>query len=106
MKKLTVNQQVILYGKRYKIIGIDHYHLKNLIDGIKEWDSYTLVDDKGDKTWVSYGAVQDFYLQWELVSADEFKKRVMFQPNLELTGIANVTFQGNPGYSTATAELV
>lgn len=106
MKKLTIAQEVKLEGKIYKVIGIDHYKLKNLLDGVKEWDSYTLIDDQGDKTWVSYGAIKDYYLHWKLVSAKEFTQGLKFPPNPELTDIANVTFQGNPGYSTPTAEIV
>lgn len=106
MKKLTLNQNVILEKIAYKIIGIDHYSLKNLFGKTKEWDSYTLIDDQGNKTWVSYGAVKDYFLQWTLISELQFKKTIDQSPNLDLTGIANVTFIGNPGYSTPTAEIV
>ncbi len=106
MSKLILNQSISIEGHIYKVIGIDHYRLKNIFDKIKEWDSYTLMDAQGEKTWVSYGAVKDYYLQWTLVSAEEFKKGAIFPPNLELTGIADVTFQGNQGYSTPSAEIL
>lgn len=106
MKKLALHQEVNLGGIAFKIIGIDHYKLKNLFGKIKEWDSYTLIDKKGNKTWISYGAVKDYYLLWSLISEIEFKKAADYSLNPELTGIANCTFEGNPGYSTPTAELV
>ena len=105
-KKMKLNHEVDLDSKIYKVIGIDHYVLTNLFGGTREWDSYTLIDAKNNKTWISQGAVKDYYLHWILVSESEFKKMTGVAPNLNLTGIADVTFQGNPGYSTPTAELV
>jgi hypothetical protein len=106
MNKLAINQKVTIEGKIYEIIGIDHYVLNNLFGELKRWDSYTLIDNKNNKTWVSYGAIKDYYLQWSLISAEEFRDGIIVPANLDLTGIANVTFEGNQGYSTPTAELV
>ena len=106
MSKLKLNQKVSLEGVVYRVIGIDHYHLKDLFGKQKTWDSYTLVDEKGNKSWISYGAIKDYYLRWELITEKAFKKLTKTPPNLELTGIADVTFQGNQGYSTPTAEIV
>ena len=106
MNTLTINQKVTIEGKIYKIIGIDHYILNNLFGELKKWNSYTLIDDKKNKTWVSYGAIKNYYLQWSLISAEEFRDGIIVPANLDLTGIANVTFEGNQGYSTPTAELV
>jgi len=106
MNKLKLNQKVTIGNNFYKVIGIDHYRLNNLFGETKKWDSYTLIDEDNNKTWISYGAVKDYYLQWTLISETEFKKGIMAPPQLELTGIADVTFEGNPGFSTPTAELV
>ena len=106
MNKLAINQKVTIEEKIYEIIGIDHYVLNNLFGELKRWDSYTLIDNKNNKTWVSYGAIKDYYLQWSLISAEEFRDGIIVPANLDLTGIANVTFEGNQGYSTPTAELV
>ena len=106
MNKVSINQQIILKDKTYKVIGVDHYILNNLFGNPKEWDSYTLIDDSENKTWISYGAVKDYYIQWTLISAEEFRNGIVVPANLDLTGIANVKFKGNPGYSTPTAELI
>ena len=106
MSKLKLHQEVSLEGNIYKVIGIDHYRLTNLIGKLETWDSYTLTDNKGYKTWISYGAIKNYYIQWELISEKTFKKLTRTSLNLELTGIAEVTFQGKPGYSTPNAEIV
>jgi hypothetical protein len=32
MNKLILNQKVTVKGKAYKVVGIDHYKLKNILD--------------------------------------------------------------------------
>ena|SRR5256885_2253409 len=104
--KLKINQEITLDGKNYKVIGVDYYRLKNVSGNTKEWVSYTLIDNEGNKTWISYGAVKDYFIQWSLIAETEFRKEVTVPANLDLSGIAHVTFEGNPGYSTPTAELI
>lgn len=106
MKKLLVNQEITLENKHYKIIGIDHYRLKNVIGSIVKWDSYTFIDNRGKKIWISYHESQNIFVQWIAISKAEFKKKVISAPDLELTGLADITFEGNAGYSTPTAEVM
>src|SRR5437899_439745 len=106
ISKLTLNQELTVEGKKYTVIGIDKYSLKNTFGQTKEWDSYTLKDNTENKTWISFGAVKDYFVQWDLLSEEDFKKQAISPINLDLTGIANVTFQGNPGFSTPVAEIL
>ena len=103
--KLKLNQTVILEGTSYKVIGIDDYSLINVFGNTKNWISYTLVDEKNNKTWISYEAIPDHFVQWSLISEKEFLKEAKTPLNMELSGIANITFKGNPGFSTPVAEL-
>jgi hypothetical protein len=104
--ELHLNQEVTLQGKTYKVIGIDHYHLKNILGGNAEWKSYTLIDSKKNKTWISYGSIPNYFIQWATISEAEFKKQATNPLNLDSTGIAHIEFEGNPGYSTPNAELM
>jgi hypothetical protein len=101
-----INQSILLKGKEYKIIGIDTYFLKSITDNNISWKSYTLLDIKGKKTWVS-GPYNGCYYQWTLLSEKKFKEAATENPlNSKLTGIANIEFEGNFGFSTPYAELV
>lgn len=105
-KKLQINQVITLHNKSYKIIGIDTYSLKNIYDQLVDWVSYTLIDSEENKTWVS-GPINGFFYQWSLLSSSEFKKLAKGKLlNDNLTGMANITFEGNPGFSTPCAEIV
>lgn len=100
-----LNKEVVLKGVTYKVIGIDYYTLNNLFGESVDWTSYTLIDKDENKTWVS-GPYAGKFVQWSLFSAEEFKqdKKASMDPNL--TGIANIKFEGNPGFSTPVAEIV
>ncbi|SRR5258708_5863026 len=104
--KLTLHQEVSVDGNKYTVIGVDKYSLKNISGKIKEWESYTLKDTQGNKTWLSYGAVEDYFIQWALISEEDFNKQAEQSVNLDLSGIAHITFQGNPGFSTPEAEII
>jgi hypothetical protein len=104
-KTLKLNQEVTLQGISYKVIGIDTYKLKSILDEEKEWISYTLIDPEGNKVWISYGVAGEYFTQWSLVSKEEFTKLATGSLNYNFTGIATVKFEGNPGYSTPTAEI-
>lgn len=106
-KELSLNQEVPLENKQYRVVGIDHYHLKNVLETEKEWKSYTLKDSEGNKTWISYGTIPDYFVQWQILDKEEFKKQAAAKsPNLELSGIAHITFEGNAGYSSPNAEIL
>ena len=102
-----MNQEIALKGKTYKVIGVDHYNLTNVLGKEQTWDSYTVVDKNNNKTWISYGVAGKYFTQWAVLSEAVFKKAVVNAPfDCVLTGIANITFEGNPGYSTPFAEMV
>ena len=106
-KDLKLNQEISLENKRYTVVGIDHYHLKNILGTVKEWKSYTLKDAEGNKTWIVYGIIPDYFVQWYNLEKAEFKQQASTKsPNLELSGIAYITFEGNAGYSSPNAELL
>ncbi len=104
--KLTVNQVITLKNITYKVIGIDTYKLNNVFGKTKQWISYTLTDSKKNKTWISYGISGDYFTQWASLTEAEFKKKATVSPNLDLSGIAQISFKGNPGFSTPIAEIV
>jgi len=103
---LSLNQIINLSKKDYKVIGIDSYDLKNILGKHKQWTSYTLQDVNEAKTWISFGTAGNYFVQWIDISEDEFKKFSNFSLNLDLTGIANIKFQGNAGYSSPFAEII
>lgn len=103
---LKLNETIKLKNKTYKVIGIDRYVLKNLIEKTRKWVSYTLVDAKNNKTWISFGQSDKYFIQWSTITEKEFKNYYPYPLNFELTGIANVSFLGNPGYSTPNVELI
>jgi hypothetical protein len=105
--KLKINQKIILKGKTYEVIGIDTYSLKNVLNETKEWISYTLKDQTGEKTWVSYGVTEEYFVEWTLLEETEYKNEIKTASlNTTLSGIANITFEGNPGFSTPFAEII
>jgi hypothetical protein len=103
--KLKLNQAITLGETTYEVIGVDDYSLINVFGNKKSWISYTLIDKNKNKTWISYGAIPNYFIQWSLVSEKEFIKEAQTPLNMELSGIANITFKGNPGFSTPVAEL-
>jgi hypothetical protein len=106
-KDLKLNQEISLENKAYTVVGIDHYHLKNVLETVMTWKSYTLKDAEGNKTWITYGIIPDYFIQWYILDKEEFKQQAATKsPNLELSGIAHITFEGNAGYSSPNAELL
>lgn len=104
--KLILNQKVNLDEKIYKVIGIDYYVLKNVLNLTRKWTSYTLIDKDNHKTWISYGVAGRYFTQWATIAKLKFKNEATMPAYLELSGIANVSFQGNRGYSTPFTEIV
>lgn len=106
MKKTRLYAKKTLNGRNYTIIGIDSYTLKNILGKKVTWVSYTLIDNKDCKTWIS-GPFNGNYYQWSLLEEKEFTSltKTAVQNN-EQTGIANITFEGNPGFSTPYAEIL
>lgn len=106
MKKTSLHTKVKFQDKNYTIIGIDSYSLKNILDQKKTWVSYTLEDSNNEKTWIS-GPFNGYYYQWFLLEKENFTSLAKEAiENSELTGIANITFEGNQGFSTPYAEVV
>lgn len=107
--ELTVGQTLKVEGRKYRISGIDTYKLANIYEKTREWVSYTLIDieDEDKKVWLGYGfAGDDFIKQW-LISEEEFRKYTAELPlNGELTGIANIIFAGDQGYSVPNSEII
>ena len=104
-QQLKLKQKVLLHGKEYTVIGIDTYSLKNLLDKTKTWVSYTLIDDKKNKTWISYGTEGNYFTQWAIIPQKTYKQLAK-DLKMDLSGIAHISFKGNPGYSTPVSEIV
>ena len=102
---LKLNQELHLQGKLYTVIGIDTYTLKNLLGKTKKWTSYTLIDAKKNKTWISYGATGEYFTEWAIIPLKNFKQSAG-AIKMDLTGVAHISFKGNPGYSTPLSEIV
>ena len=103
--QLKLNQKVMLHQREYMIIGIDTYTLKNLFGKIKKWISYTLIDNKKTKTWITYGTADGYFTEWAIIPLKQFKQYAGAL-KMDLTGIAHISFKGNPGYSTPVSEIV
>ncbi len=103
--KLQLNQKVLLQEKEYTIIGIDTYTLKNLLGRTKKWISYTLIDNKNNKTWITFGTAGNYFTQWAIIPQKSYKQLARGL-KMDLSGIAQVSFKGNPGYSTPISEIV
>ncbi len=102
-----IGEEIIIEKHKYSVIGIDTYVLKNLSGKVKKWVSYTLKDIKGEKTWISFGVTGNYFTQWSNISKLDFEKAIKNADiNTELSGIANISFSGNPGYSTPVAEIL
>lgn len=109
MAKLTVDQQIEFEGNVYRVNGFDEYSLVNIYGKPKKWTSYTLIDVKDDKNriWIGYGFAKNYYVKQWLISESEFKKNIKNVPlNGEYTGIANITFVGDQGYSLPSSEII
>lgn len=104
--ELKLNQVISLNKIIYKIIGIDYYSMHNILENVKQWISYTLVDSNGKKTWISYGHAGKYFVQWCEIKKNEYSKLATGSLNPVFSGIAKIKFEGNPGYSTPYAEII
>jgi len=104
--KLALNQNINLDGIIYSVIGIDTYQLKNVLGEAKTWYSYTLIDKENNKTWITYGHAESYFVQWRVITEKEFKQESTKTFMFDFSGIANISFEGNQGYSTPTAEII
>lgn len=109
MKKLEIGQQITFEGKQYRVNGFDEYTLTNIYGGTKEWTSITIInvaDDK-DRIWLGYNITQGYYVKQWLIPEKEFiEKTAKASFNGDFTGIANITFVGDQGYSLPVSEII
>lgn len=109
MNKLKPDQNIKFEGKLFRVNGYDEYTLINIYGQPKHWTSYTIIDVDNDKNriWLGYGFAKKYYVKQWLISESEFKKNTKSVPlNGNYTGIANITFVGDQGYSLPTSELI
>ena len=82
--------------------GIDTYLLHNQLKKEKKWDSYTLV---GNNERVGLTMIDNEPVLWR--ASPSLDTQVAYKNfNLERSGIANISFQGDRGPSTSIAEIV
>ena len=92
---------------RIKVIGFDTYRLTNIFEKTQEWISYTIIDDEKNRIWLGWGTTKDFFVKQWLISEAEFRKKIKDLPiNSDLTGIANISFEGDQGYSAPSSEII
>jgi hypothetical protein len=101
---LKLDDKLLIKNKIYKTIGIDSYKLNNSYEKTKRWTSFTLKSDTG-KLWITKGIGKNYRL-WMPATKNIVKSLKDCKLNLEFTGIANIEFKGNPGFSTPLAELL
>jgi hypothetical protein len=104
--QIAIDQELQLVGKKYWVIGIDSYVLDNFLDERRAWKSYTLKNSAGENAWISKADDENYFIEWRAISAVDFKKAATMALNLELSGIAKITFLGERGYSTPLAETL
>jgi hypothetical protein len=95
-----------LDDKDYKVIGIDTYNLTNFLDGFSSWQSFTLLTSDEQKAWISLTQGENYYVRWKAIPKSAFED-FLWRPmtlNLRLSGMAMLSFEGDPGYSTPFAE--
>jgi hypothetical protein len=106
---LKLDQNINIEGTIYKVIGIDIYNLINIYEKRRDWLSYTLVDitNKENRIWLGYGFADNYFIKQWIIPEEEFKKNTETLPlNAEYTGVANITFKGEQGYSVPNSEII
>jgi hypothetical protein len=107
MSKLNVGAEFQLHSTTFQVVGIDDYKLQNSSGGQRDWVSYTLLSAGGERTWISYGVADSFFTRWAEITLTEYQQLAKNATvDLNLTGIARITFAGDRGHSTPDAELV
>ena len=102
--KLSLNDKLTINKREYKIIGIDNYSLKNSFGKTKKWKSYTL-KSKNSKLWFVVG-IKDKLIIWYPAKKDSIIDVQDYKFNFEFSGIAEISFEGNKGFSTPEAEVI
>lgn len=102
--KLNLYEKLTINNQEYKIIGIDNYHLKNSLGKTKKWKSFTLKSGKS-KLWFVVG-IKRKPIVWYSVKKGFIKSVKNYKFNLEFSGIAEITFEGNKGFSSPKAEVI
>lgn len=98
--EILINNKVRIKGITYKVVGVDSYKLFNSLDKEVTWKSYTLV---GDDVRVGISFTEGKYIFWDKVDFSKYSDLFL---NMNLTGICNISFEGDKGPSTPIAELV
>ena len=106
MNKLLIQQEVQIREKKYWVIGIENYTLDNFLDQKRAWISYVLKNSDGENAWISKADDEDYFIQWRAISQLEFQNVATMALNLELSGVANLSFIGERTYNTPMAETL
>jgi len=102
--EINLHDRVSIKNTNYEVIGIDSYSLTNYLNNKKQWTSYTLKSKKS-KLWLVLG-VNDKPLLWRMTSPKSIKSVKEFHFDFEFSGIANIEFRGDKGFSTPKSEIV
>jgi hypothetical protein len=93
---------ITLKGLYYQVAGIDTYTLHNQIEPSKQWKSYTLV---GNNQRIGLTQIDNEFELWDSVPDNKIPtSQLTF--NLEMSGIASISFEGDRGPSTSISEIV
>jgi len=104
--KLIIEQVVQIREKKYWVIGIENYMLDNFLDQKRSWTSYILKNSFGENAWVSKADDEDYFIQWRAISQSEFQNKATMALNLELSGMAHLSFIGERTHNTPLAETL
>ena len=99
---LQSGQTITIKGSLYTAVGIDTYTLFNQTVSSKHWNSFTLV---GNDRRIGLTQIGTSLNMWDSIP----ENKVQFQDlvfNPVMSGIANISFEGEQGPSTPVSELV
>lgn len=101
---IGLGDKLNLNGSTSLVVGVDSYELHNCLGQIRRWNSYTIVNPTG-----RYGLthVQAGVVLWSSIEAAMSACRDDLSTlNLEMSGVARISFQGEQGVSTPVASLL
>ncbi len=100
---MNLGENYKLEDGEYKIIGIDSYVLHNLLEETKRWKSYTLENEVDSKRWVVEPILGQTWI-FDLISREAIPEDLIIVK--EYSGVADINFKGNRGFSTPRSSLV
>lgn len=101
---LRVGSSINIRDVSYAVIGIDHYRLSNILGEVKGWESYTLQAEAGSKIWLARG-INERDIIWESVHSNDIPSNASLTFNPGLSGIAQIEFEGDQGFSTPLSAI-